>query len=261
MHFVVCVKQVPEIALVTVDSDQGELKLPQGPGIINPFDSYAIEEALRLREKHGGKITAVSLGGKESEYALREALALGVDEAVHLSDDSFSNSDPMNVAAILSAGIRKVGEYDLVLLGKQAVDSDEATVHAAVGGFLGAPAVMFVRKVEELSADSITVERMTDDGADKVTMPLPAVISVVKEINEPRLPSLKGKMMAKKKQIALLAAADLGLDSGSAELTPKSQAVKAETPPARPKGEMITGETPAEIADKLIAKLRENQVI
>lgn len=257
MNIVVCVKQVPEIALVTVDGDKGELKLPQGPGIINPFDSYAIEEALRLKEKHGGKITAISLGGKECEYALREALALGVDEAVHLSDNAFSGADCMTTAAILAAGIKKLGEHDLVFLGKQAVDSDDATVHSAVGGFLNEPAVMFVRKIEAVEDKSITVERMTDEGADKVTMPLPAVISVVKEINEPRLPSLKGKMMAKKKEIALLSAADLGLDS----VANASMVTRADVPPARPKGEIISGETPAEIAEKLFAKLRENQII
>jgi electron transfer flavoprotein beta subunit len=257
MNIVVCVKQVPEIALVTVNDVKGELKLPQGPGTINPFDSYAIEEALRLKEKQGGKITAISLGGKESEYALREALALGVDEAVHLTDPTFADADSLTVASILAAGIRKLDGHDLVLLGKQAVDSDDATVHGAVGGYLNEPAVMFVRKIEEVAGDSIIVERMTDDGADKVTMPLPAVISVVKEINEPRLPSLKGKMMAKKKQITTYSAADLGLD----QVSSGSSTLRVDTPPARPKGEIIAGETPAEIADKLFAKLRENQVL
>lgn len=261
MNIIVCVKQVPEIALVTVDGGKGELKLPQGPGIINPFDSYAIEEALRLKEKHGGKITALSLGGKECEYALREALALGVDDAVHLSDDSFSGADAIATAAILAAAIKKLESHDLVLLGKQAVDSDDATIHAAVGGFLNEPAVMFVRKIESVESDAIVVERMTDDGADKVTMSLPAVMSVVKEINEPRLPSLKGKMMAKKKEIKVMSAGDLDLDAGSPFLAAQSEIVRADTPPARSKGEIITGETPAEVADKLFEKLRESQVI
>ncbi|MCK4858108.1 MAG: electron transfer flavoprotein subunit beta/FixA family protein [candidate division Zixibacteria bacterium] len=261
MNLVVCVKQVPEIALVTVDADKGELNLPQGPGIVNPLDSYAIEEALRLKEQHGGKVTAISLGGKESEYALREALALGVDEAVHLSDESFSGADAIAMAAILAAGIRKLEEHDLVLLGKQAVDSDNAAIHAAVGGFLNEPAAMFIRKIESVGDGSITVERMTDDGVDKVTMPLPAVISVVKEINEPRLPSLKGKMMAKKKQITVYDAADLGLDAATPGMPSGSNVSTVTNPPARPKGEIIAGETPEEIADKLFVKLREDQVL
>jgi len=261
MNIIVCVKQVPEIALVSVDEGQGQVKLPQGPGIINPFDSYAIEEALRLKEAHGGKVTAISLGGKESELALREALALGADEAVHLSDDSFANADAIGVAAILAAGIKKIGEHDLVLLGKQAVDSDDAAIHGAVGGFLNEPAVMFVRKIDSIDGDKIVVERMTDAGADKVTLPLPAVMSVVKEINEPRLPSLKGKMMAKKKPIQAYGAGDLDLGAYQELLGNASTVAKAASPPARQKGEIISGETPEEIADKLFTKLRENQVI
>jgi electron transfer flavoprotein beta subunit len=255
------VKQVPEIALVSVDADKGELNLPQGPGIINPFDSYAIEEALRLKEAHGGKVTAISLGGKESELALREALALGADVAVHLSDEAFSNIDAVATAAILAAGIKKLGDHDLVILGKQAVDSDDASIHAAVGGFLNEPAVMFVRKIESIDDGKMVVERMTDEGADRVTLPLPAVISVVKEINEPRLPSLKGKMMAKKKPIEKMSAGELEIGGDSPLLQSASSVTKAASPPPRPKGEMLTGDTPEELADKLFTKLREDQVI
>jgi electron transfer flavoprotein beta subunit len=261
MKLIVCVKQVPEIPLVSVDAQKGELSLPQGPGMINPFDSYGIEEALRLKEKNGGSITALSLGGKEADYALREALALGVDEAVHLLDDAFAGADAITNARLLAAGIRKCGEFDLVFLGKQAVDSDASTIPSAVGGFLNLPAVMFVRKIEAIGDGKITVERMTDDGFDRVTVPLPAVISVVKEINEPRLPSLKGKMMAKKKEIIIHNAAALGVTPGSPELTSGSQVSKVANPPARPKGEMISGSTPEEVADKLFTKLRDSQVL
>jgi electron transfer flavoprotein beta subunit len=261
MNIIVCVKQVPEIALVTVDEGQGQVKLPQGPGIINPLDSYAIEEALRLREAQSGTVTAISLGGKESELALREALALGADQAVRLSDDSFAGIDAIGIAAVLAAGIRKIGEYDLVIFGKQAVDSDDAGIHAAVGGFLALPAAMFVRKIESAVDGKLVVERMTDSGADRVSMPLPAVISVVKEINEPRLPSLKGKMMAKKKPIQAYGAADLDLSAHQKLLSDASQVAKAANPPARQKGEMISGDTPEEIADNLFVKLRKGQII
>ncbi|TFH65893.1 MAG: electron transfer flavoprotein subunit beta/FixA family protein [Candidatus Zixiibacteriota bacterium] len=261
MKLMVCVKQVPEIPLVSVDAQKGELSLPQGPGMINPFDSYGIEEALRLKEKNGGTITAISLGGKESDYALREALALGVDDAVHLMDDAFAGADAIATARLLAAGIRKCGDFDLVFLGKQAVDSDASTIPAAIGGFLGLPAVMFVRRIEAIGDGKITVERMTDDGFDKVTVPIPAVISVVKEINEPRLPSLKGKMMAKKKEIIVYNAAALGVGAGAPELTSVSHVAHVTNPPSRPKGEMITGSSPEEIADKLFTKLRDQQVL
>jgi electron transfer flavoprotein beta subunit len=261
MKLIVCVKQVPEIPLVSVDTQKGELSLPQGPGMINPFDSYGIEEALRLKEKNGGTITAISLGGKESEYALREALALGVDEAVHLLDNAFATADAIATARLLAAGIRKCGDFDLVFHGKQAVDSDASTIPAAVGGFLGLPAVMFVRKIEAIGDGKITVERMTDDGFDQVTVTLPAVISVVKEINEPRLPSLKGKMMAKKKVITIYDAVALGVAAGSPDLVSGSHVSHVANPPSRPKGEMITGGSPEEIADKLFSKLRDQQVL
>jgi electron transfer flavoprotein beta subunit len=261
MRLIVCVKQVPEIPLVSVDAQKGELSLPQGPGMINPLDSYAIEEALRLKEKNGGTITAISLGGKESEYALREALALGADEAVHLTDDAFAGADAVATARLLAIGIRKCGDFDLVFLGKQSVDSDASTIPAAIGGFLGLPAVMFVRKIEAIGDGKITVERMTDDGFDRVAVPLPAVISVVKEINEPRLPSLKGKMMAKKKEVIVYNASALGVAAGSAELTSGSHVAHVANPPSRPKGEMITGGSPEEIADKLFSKLRDQQVL
>ena len=261
MNIVVGIKQVPEIPLVTVDSDKGVVNLPQSPGMMNPFDTYAIEEALRLKEKHGGTVTALSLGGKDADYALREALALGADEAVHLMYDLFHNTDSIGVALAIAAGIKKLGNVDLVLFGKQAIDSDAATVPPAVGGFLNCPAVMFVRKIDSVADGKMQVERMTDDGYDKVTVTLPAVVSVVKEINEPRLPSLKGKMSAKKKTVAALSAADLGLVPGNSEFENAGKILKASPPAARPKGEIISGASPAEVADKLFIRLRENQIL
>lgn len=261
MNIIVCVKQVPEIALVGVDAQAGTLSLPASPGMINPFDAYAIEEALRLKEKHGGTIWALSLGGKEADYALREALALGVDEAAHILDDALAAADAIAVATALAAGIKKIGSADLVLFGKQAVDSDAAAVSSAVAGVLGWPQVMFVRKIDQVGEGKIVVERMTDDGFDKVSAPLPAVMSVVKEINEPRLPSLKGKMNAKKKTVVVHKAADLGLDLSASPFADASKVERAANPPTRPKGEMISGATPQEVAEKLFTKLRDSQVI
>ncbi len=261
MNIVVCVKQVPEIALIKVDKSAGKVVHPQGPGVINPFDSYALEEALRIREKSGGKITAMSVGGKESEVALKEALALGIDEAVCLDDPAFEGSDGQAIGYVLAKGIEKAGECDLILCGKQAIDSDNAMVAPAVAENLGIAQAMFVRKVESYDSDKIVVERTTEDGYDTCELALPAVLSVVKEINEPRLPSLKGKMKAKKATIAHWSAADLGIDTAATGSSSPSRIDKAADPPPRPGGEMITGETPEEIADKLFTKLRENQII
>ncbi len=261
MNIVVCIKQVPEIALVGVDSQAGTITLPASPGMLNPFDAYAIEEALRLKEKHGGTIWALSLGGKEADYALREALALGADEAAHIMDDALTGLDAVGIAAALAAGVKKIGSFDLVLFGKQAVDSDASAIPPAVAGVLSLPQIMFVRKIESVDGGKITVERMTDDGFDKVVAPMPAVVSVVKEINEPRLPSLKGKMNAKKKTVTVYKASDLGVNTETGPVKNASKIGKAANPPARPKGEIIAGATPQEIADKLFTKLREGQVI
>ena len=261
MKIVILVKQVPEIALVNVDDSSGTVQYPQGPGVINPFDSYAIEEALRIKEKNNAETIAISVGGKQSEVALKEALSLGIEKAVLVSDPLFENSDNQAIAKILAAALQKIGGYDLILGGKQAVDSDDAMVPAALAARLSLPQAMFVRKINEISDSSITLERTTEDGHDVVEMSLPAVLSLVKEINEPRLPSLKGKMKAKKATIEQFSAADLGLTDAGIGQKSTSSVEKASNPPPRPAGEIIEGETPEEIAEKLFKKLRENQVI
>ncbi len=261
MNIVVLVKQVPEIALIKVNEAENKVDLPQGPGTVNPFDEYAVEEALRLKEKTGGKCMVMTVGSQRAESALRDCLALGADEAYLLTDEAFDGSDPQGVARVLAAGLKKLGDYHLVLAGKQAVDSDSAQVPGAVAAMLDLPQAMFVKKFEEVSDDKVTVFRTTEDGYDVVELQLPAVCSVVKEINEPRLPSLKGKMAAKKKEITRWTAADLEVDSDGVGANSRTRTLKVTPPPPRPKGEILEGETPDEIADKLFKKLRENQII
>jgi electron transfer flavoprotein beta subunit len=261
MNIVVLIKQVPEIALIKVDEAANKVELPQGPGTVNPFDEYAVEEGLRLKEKTGGKCVVMSVGTERTESALRDCLALGVDEAYLLCDEKFNGSDQQAIARILAAGLKKLDGFDVVIAGKQAVDSDAAQVPGAVAANLDLPQAMFVKKVEAVSDGKMTVHRTTEDGYDVVELTLPAVISVVKEINEPRLPSLKGKMAAKKKTITRWSAADLGIDSAGVGESSGTKTVKVSPPPPRPKGELIEGETPEEIADKLFQKLRENQII
>ncbi|MEW5992884.1 MAG: electron transfer flavoprotein subunit beta/FixA family protein [Candidatus Zixiibacteriota bacterium] len=261
MNIVVLIKQVPEIALIKVDEAANTVVLPQGPGTVNPFDEYAVEESLRLKEKLAGTTSVMSVGSERAESALRDCLALGVDEAYLLCDEKFDGSDPQAIGRILAAGLKKLGAYDLILAGKQAVDSDSAQVPGAVAANLDLPQAMFVKKVEAIENGKATVHRTTEDGYDVVELTLPAVISVVKEINEPRLPSLKGKMAAKKKPITRWTAADLGLDGSGIGSQSGTKTIKVSPPPPRPKGEMIDGESPEEIADKLFSKLRENQII
>lgn len=257
MKILVLVKQVPEIALIKVDEAANKVVLPDGPGVVNPQDEYAVEEGLRIKEQTGGECVVMSVGTDRTESALRNCLALGVDDAYLLTDGAFGGADQQALARILAAGVKKLGGVDLVLAGRQAVDSDASQVPAAVAGVLGWPQAMYVKKFEGIGDGSATVHRTTEDGYDVVEVKLPAVVSVVKEINEPRLPSLKGKMAAKKKQITKWTAADLGVEAPAAT----TETLKVSPPPPRPKGELIEGESPEEIADKLFAKLRDNQVI
>lgn len=261
MNIVVLIKQVPEIALIKVDEAANQVVLPQGPGIVNPFDEYAVEEALRIKEKLGGKVIVMSVGTDRTESALRNCLALGVDEAYLLSDDAFAGSDPQAIGKILAAGLKKLGDYGLVLAGKQAVDSDSAQVPGAVAALLDLPQAMFVKKFDSIEEGKAVVLRTTEEGYDVVELTLPAVVSVVKEINEPRLPSLKGKMAAKKKEITKWSAGDIGVDGSGVGANSGTKVDKVSPPPPRTKGEIIEGETPEEIADKLFAKLRENQIL
>ncbi len=259
MNIAVLIKQVPEIDLVKVDEGANEVVLPSGPGIVNPHDEYAVEEALKLKEAQGGKVSVMSFGSERAESALRACLALGVDEAILIADATFEKSDPQAVGKILSAGLKKLGEYDLVLAGKQAIDDDSAQVPAAVAGNLDLPQVMFVKKIDSAENGKASVWRTTEEGYDVVEVTLPAVISVVKEINEPRLPSLKGKMMAKKAKIVKWSAADIGLGDEAVGGNSNSNILKVSSPAPRQKGEMIEGETPQEIAEKLYDKLKQNQ--
>ncbi|MCX6827409.1 MAG: electron transfer flavoprotein subunit beta/FixA family protein [candidate division Zixibacteria bacterium] len=259
MNIVVLIKQVPEIELVKVDKATNEVVLPSGPGIVNPFDEYAVEEALRLKEKHGGKVTAITVGSPRAESALRDCLALGVDEAVLISDAIFEKGDPQATARILAAGLKKLGQFDIILSGKQAIDDDSAQVPGAVAAFLGVPQVLFVKKIALVEGSKLTVWRTTEEGYDIIEVTLPAVFSVVKEINEPRLPSLRGKMTAKKAPIVKWSASDIGLDNSSVGANSLTRILKVMPPPPRQKGEIITGETPLEMADKLYNKLKENQ--
>ena len=261
MNIVVVIKQVPEIELVRVDEAAGKVALPSGPGIVNPFDEYAIEEALRIKEKIGGKVTAVTVGGERAESALRQALSVGVDEAIQVTDAAFEGSDPQAVARILAAAVRKIGGVHLILAGKQAVDDDSAQVPAALAANLDWPQVLFVRKTVQVSESEAVFQRTTEEGYDTVAAALPAVASVVKEINEPRLPSLKGKMAAKKAPITKWSAGDLGVDPMTVGANSRTKTLKATPPPPRKKGEIIGGETPDEIADNLVKKLRDGQVI
>ncbi len=261
MNIIVMVKQVPNAAEVRINPETNTLVRDGVPSIINPYDMYAIEEALRLREKHGGKVTAITMGPPQAAEALKEAVSMGVDDVVLLSDRAFAGADTWATSYALSMGIKKIGSYDLVIAGKQAIDGDTAQVGPETADMLGIPFVAYVRKIEEVSLGRMVVERLMDNGYDIVETALPALITVVKEINEPRLPSLKGKMKAKSLKITPWTAKDIGANESKIGLKGSpTQVVRIFPPAPRGRREILSGPIEQQV-DYVIKKLKEQSLI
>lgn len=259
MNIVVCVKQVPGTTEVKMNKETNTIIREGVEAIINPFDTYAVEEALRIREKKGGKVTALSMGIPSVAELLKGTIALGVDEAILLSDRAFAGADTLATSYTLSMGIKKIGDVDLIICGKQATDGDTAQVGPSLAEKLGYPHTTYVRKIEEIKEGYVRCQRMTEDGYEVIEMPLPAVITVVKEINEPRLPSIKGMMKAKKAVIEVWSSDDIGADKDRCGLKGSpTQVVKTFVPVHDIQSEMIEGEA-TEQAGKLADKLMEMQ--
>jgi len=259
LNVIVCVKQVPGTNEVKMNKETNTIIREGIEAIINPFDTYAVEEAVRLKEKTGGKATVLSMGIPSVAELLKETISVGIDEAVLLSDRAFAGSDSLATSYALSMGIRKIGNYDLIICGKQAMDGDTAQVGPGLAEKLGIPHTTYVRKIEEIGEDFIRCQRMTEDGYEVIEMPLPAVITVVKEINEPRLPSLKGKMRAKKTEVNVWTADDIGADKALCGLNGSpTQVVKTFVPEHDVDSEIIGG-TPEEQAGTLARKLLSMQ--
>ena len=263
MNVIVCIKQVPETTEVKINPETNTLIREGVASIINPFDMYAIEEGIRLREAKGGKVTVITMGPPQAEAALRQTVAMGVDDAILVSDRAFAGSDTLATSYTLACAIRKLMDYDLILCGKQASDGDTAQVGPGIAQQLGIPFVTYVKKIEEVDLENkrLRVEKLIDEGYETRELSLPALLTVVKEINEPRLESLRGKIKAKSFQIPVWKAADIQANQERLGLNGSpTQVVKIFTPPRRKAGEIFEGD-PADVADKLVRKLRENKVL
>lgn len=260
MNIIVCIKQVPDTTDVRIDPATNTLIREGVASIINPFDMYAIEEALRLKDKHGGKTTVLSMGPPQAQSALREALSLGIDEAVHLQDRLFAGSDTWATSLVLARAIRKIGAFDLVICGKQASDGDTAQVGPGVAAHLDLPQATYVRRITGLDLGAtppvMKAERLLEDGVETLEIVLPALITVVKEINDPRLPSLKGKIRSRSQAIPVWGAPDLGIKEHEVGLKGSpTQVVSIFTPEARAAGVVLKGE-PEEIASTLAQEIK-----
>ena len=266
LHIIVCIKQVPDTAeLPKIDPAKAMAGDEGVTRVVNPWDEYAIEEALRLKEKHGGKVTALTMGPERAVEALRKAVSMGADEAILLDDPAFVGSDAGATAYILAGAIRKIGAYDLILCGKQSVDGDSGQVAPAIARHLRIPQLTFVAKIRALDATArtITVERLLEEGREVVLAPLPALLSVVKEINEPRYPAFLLIRKAAKLQPPVWGMKELGLDP--ARVGQQGSATRwsdLRKPLARAtQCEIIEGATAAEKAAQLADRLLAEKVI
>lgn len=260
MNIVACVKQTPDTA-ATVTVDNGKVSWGDAPLVLNPWDEFAVEEALRLREAHGGEVTAISLGPEGATEALKQALAMGCDQAILVSDPSFAGLDSLQVSRVLAAAVQKLSDVDLLFFGRASVDSDTGITGSQVARRLGWPALTLVAAISAIDPDAktISVERMLEESRQQVSGPLPAVISVVKEINEPRYPSFMGIRKASKAEIPVWSAADISLSDAltSAVTWPEVFA----PPKVETQCELIEGGSAEEIAQKLVDRLVEEKVI
>ena len=263
MNIIALVKQTPDTAQLSASMDGMRLSAEGGPRIVNPWDEYTLETAIQAREEHGGKVTALCLGPPEAADALKTALAMGVDEAILVSDPDMADSDCLTSARILAAAIRRIGAFDLIVGGRAAIDGNTAATAVQIAALLGVPLVSYVADLKSLdpSARTITAVRLLERARETVTSRLPALITVVKEINEPRYPSLIGIRKAARASIPVWKCVDLGLEASAVGAGASKVAWQAELPPIREANvEMIDG-GPEEAARILVDRLIEEKVI
>ena len=256
MDIIVCVKQVPDAKDVRLDPKTNTLAREGVEAIMNPFDRHALEEAVCLKEQLGGTVTVLTMGPPQAEAVLRESIACGADRGVLVSDRAFAGADTWATSYTLAKAIETIGKCDLILCGKQAIDGDTAQVGPGLAARMDLPYVTCVQKTRQASADSITVERMMDDGYDVVRLPLPALLTVVKDINEPRVSSLKGKMKAKKAEITALSAEGIGAKEECIGLAGSpTQVVRVFSPEPRGDREIFSGSVEEQV-DQLVERLK-----
>src|SRR5713226_7729687 len=242
MNIVVCVKQLPDTwAERTLRPDDSRLDRASVDGVINELDEFAIEEGLRLAEAHSGEVTILSMGPQRATESIRKALSMGADKAVHLVDDALAGSDVLATSAALAAVLSQIG-FDLVILGSESTDARTGVIPAMLSERLGVPQLSFASKVQ-IDGNSITINRLADYGYDTVEATLPAVVSVVEKINEPRYPSFKGIMAAKKKPVQTLSLADAGINPGQVGLAAAAtEVVSFANRPPRQAGTVVKDE-------------------
>jgi electron transfer flavoprotein beta subunit len=257
MNSIVCLKEVPDTE-TRIQVRDGKVVEEGIQYVVNPYDEYALEEALKWQEQVGGKVTLVTLGPERARESILKGLAMGADEVYQLSDEAFLGGDAYATAKALAAAIKALDEYDVIFCGKQAVDADNAAVGVMLAEMLDLPHVSVVSKLEiDAEAKSARAERDIEGGTEVLELPLPAVITAQKGLNEPRYPSFRGIRQARSKPFTLWSVADVGLDAGDVGAAgAMMEVVEVMPPPDRPPGRVIPGE-PAEAAAEVVRLLRE----
>lgn len=256
MKIIACIKQVPD-SEAKVKAEGGQVSWGDAPLVINPFDEYAVEGALQQKEALNGSVTALCIGPESAKEALKHALAMGADEAILVSDSALNDLDTAGAAKVLAAAIKKIGDADMVIFGRQTLDNGAGLTPAQTARVLGLPMLGLAGSIK-VEGGSVMVERVLEEGRQIMKANLPAVLSVVQGIGEPRYPSFMGIRKASKATIPVWSLADLGIEAPAAIVT-RSELVN---PPAQETSiEMITGETPAEIAEKLADKIIAEKVL
>ncbi len=261
MNIVVLIKQVPDTTDVKIDPKTGTLIREGVPSIINPDDKHAIEEALKLKEEYGGKVTVISMGPPQAMDALRESKAMGVDDNILLSDRAFAGADTWATSYTLAAAIKKVGDYDLIICGRQAIDGDTAQVGPQVAECLDLPQITYVRKIE-LDGKTIRAERALEDGFERIETTLPALITVIKDLNSPRYPSVRGIVEAcREAEYPIWTAKDIDAEPSKIGLEGSPTQVKRSFAPEPHGAGLILEGTTEQMAKDLVAKLNDDNVV
>jgi len=263
MNIIVLVKQVPDTTDVKLDPKTGSLIREGVESIINPDDRHAIEAAVRLKEAAKGKVTAVSMGPPQAIDAISEAMGMGVDEGILLCDMAFAGADTWATSFTLGKAIEKIGKYDLILCGRQAIDGDTAQIGPQVAEYLGISQVSYVFEIEEIRRKNMVVRRRLEDGFERIQCTLPALLTVIGELNHPRYPVVSGLIGAcrEKARIKVWNASDIGAQASELGLEGSlTHVVKTFAPKFKRQGEMLEGDT-KEMVGSLIGKLKENKLI
>jgi len=257
LKIVVCVKQVPDSA-ARVAVEDGQITWGDAPLVINPWDEYAVEAALKLKEAHGGSVTVLSLGKEDEKEAIKHALAMGCDNAILISDPNLAGADGAASTRVLAAAITKTAEVDLVILGKQAIDSDTGTATAMTARILGWPALTLVSSIDSIEDGKITCKRGVEEGQQSVKSTIPAILSITKDYGEPRYPSFMGIRKAARAEVPVWGLNDLDIETPAAVVSwPEVM-----NPPEREiKNEIISGETAEDTAAALADKIMAEKVL